>query len=111
MALLQVEAAVSCRGDAVVADFGLGPDWEGAEMEAVSRPSTTTTRRLPPPSGEPRRPEPRGGGGRGVATGRGTDGAERCQGNEGRCTPEEAVDKHEVTRSRRCQALGGAGHK
>lgn len=28
-ALLQVEAAVGCHGDAVVADFGLGPDWEG----------------------------------------------------------------------------------
>lgn len=35
-ALLQVEAAVSCRRDAVVADFGLSPDWEGTEMEAVS---------------------------------------------------------------------------
>lgn len=41
-----------------MASFGLGPNWEGAEMEAVSRPSTTTTRRLPPFSGEPGWPEP-----------------------------------------------------
>ena len=34
--LLQVKAAVGCHGDAVVADFGLGPDREGTEMETPS---------------------------------------------------------------------------
>lgn len=50
MALLQTEAP-SAAVEMVVADFGLGPDWRGAEMEAVSRLSTTTARRLPPPAG------------------------------------------------------------
>lgn len=77
--LLQAEAAVSRCADAEVADFGLGPDWEGAEMEAVSRPSTTTTRRLPPPFGESRWPEPCGGGGSvGSYRQRSRQGAERC---------------------------------
>lgn len=53
MALLQVEAAVGCRAGAVGADSGLGPNCEGAEMEAehqtlpAPHPQGTTTPLLP----------------------------------------------------------------
>lgn len=65
LVLLQGEAAGGCCGDAVVVDFGPGPDWEGTETEATSRLQPALT--LPPPQPGDAYCRVRGGLGAGTA--------------------------------------------